>query len=115
MKTRKSTRYMTNMMKTREFTRYMTDKPVYIAIDHVIGKHQLYLCNVSRAGLSFNAHGCIAPDTELDIRISSSVLSYAGKAKVVWCKPQDTGLCQQGVMFAEQIPQSDIENIIHKH
>lgn len=102
-------------MKTRKFTRYATDIPITFAIDHMIGEHRLYLNDVSQGGLCFNAHGCICRNTHLNITISFSGKSCDASGKIAWCHPLDTGQCQLGIVFEKQVTQSDIEKIIHQH
>lgn len=102
-------------MKTRKFTRYATDIPVSIAIDHMIGEHQLCLKDISQGGLCFNAHGCIDRNTHLDIMISFSGQSYNASGKIVWSQPLDTGQCQLGIMFEKQVTQSELEKMVHRH
>ena len=102
-------------MKTRKFTRYAADIPISIVIDHMIGKHQLYLKDISQGGLCFNAHGCIDRETHLDIMISSSGQSCDASGKIVWSQPLETGQCQLGIKFKNQVTQSEIEKMVHRH
>ena len=96
-------------MKTRQFTRYSTDIPVSIVIDHMIGKHQLYLQNISQGGLCFSAHGGIDRETHLKINLSFAGHSCDAGGKIAWCKPMEQGQCQLGIKFENQMAQSDIE------
>ncbi|MCU7799957.1 MAG: PilZ domain-containing protein [gamma proteobacterium symbiont of Lucinoma myriamae] len=102
-------------MKARKFTRYATDIPVSIAIDHMLGKHQLYLKDISQGGLSFKAHGCIDRDTHLDIVISCSGQSHNASGKIAWSQSLETGQCQLGIMFEKQVTQSEIEKMVCRH
>lgn len=102
-------------MKTRKFTRFATDIPVSIVIDHMIGKHQFYLKNISQGGLCFNAHGCIDRNTHVDIILSFADQPYDAYGKIAWSQPLDMGQCQLGIIFEKQIAQSDIEKMIYRH
>ena len=97
------------VMKTRKFTRYSTDIPITIVIDHMIGKHQLFLENISQGGLCFNSHGGIDCETHLNIHLSSAGQSCDASGKIAWCKPMEQGQCQLGIKFENQMKQSDIE------
>ncbi|MCP3852287.1 MAG: PilZ domain-containing protein [Gammaproteobacteria bacterium] len=101
-------------MQSRKFTRYPTDFSVSLVIDHMAGKHQLFLKDASQGGLCLNARGCINCGTHLDIKFPTSK-PFNTQGKITWCKPSDTGQCLVGIEFEEKLALSTIERMVLRH
>ena len=95
-------------MQARKFTRYPTDDPVSFTINGMIGKHQHYLKDSSQGGLCIKSHGCIKPDTQLNISVPFFNETRYIRCKITWCLPLDDAQYLLGVEFEDLAAQSAI-------
>ena len=95
-------------MQARKFTRYLTDAPVSFTINGMIGEHRHYLKDSSQGGLCIKSHGCIKPDTQVNISVPLVNETRCIRGKITWCLPLDDAQYLLGVEFEDITTQSAI-------
>ena len=75
----------------REYIRHPTDIPIEFQLDSPALKQTESLTNVSQGGLSFRSRTPLATGAVIQIRIALQQPPYQARARVVWCRPSDSG------------------------